>query len=314
MTSIPEQVQIVYRIIAENLKRWPVGRSHDQMVSLEAVVEERRPSPKRPPWLALPLFTCEALGGDVEPAYYVAAALELGRIAAGCLDEWQDRDTDNALWQAIGPARTVNLATAMTVLSVLSLGRLAALGMEPALLLSLQKEFSLAVLHMSEGQLADLSGDVSLGNYAEVAGAKTGSLLRLGCRAGALVAGATADIVTCYGDFGQALGVLAQVWNDLYGIASTTGKRDLDHGCSLPILAALALGEQRYEPGSAADRAGQLYAIAQAQLFHQRAAEALARCPAPGRLGLFLEDYSFAHLLQGKPMGASSSGEGDHAT
>ena len=164
----------------------------------------------------------------------MAAALELGRIAAGCLDEWQDRDTDNALWQAIGPARTVNLATAMTVLSALSLGRLAALGMEPALLLSLQKEFSLAVLHMSEGQLADLSGDVSLGNYAEVAGAKTGSLLRLGCRAGALVAGATADIVTCYGDFGQALGVLAQVWNDLYGIASTTGKRDLDHAAACP--------------------------------------------------------------------------------
>lgn len=301
MVSIPGYVQIVYRVILENLALCRAGGSSDLAALLEAAVEERRPAVEQPPWLALPLLTCEALGGDPDPTYHVAAGLELGRMAAGCLDEWQDQDTDDALWKIIGPAQTVNLATAMIALSHLSISRLTELGQEPVLILSLHKEFSRTLLRMSEGQYADLAGGVALSNYAEVAARKSGSLLRLGCQAGAMVAGAQAEVVTYYGDFGQALGVLAQAWNDLYGTTGARGKRDLEYARTLPILAAPARDSKRYTPGSTEGQVGQLYALTQVQLLHQRAAEALARCPAPGGLGLFLDAYSFDRLRKVDP-------------
>ena len=232
-------------------------------------------------------------------------------IAAGCLDEWQDQDTDDALWRMVGPAQAVNLATAMIGLSQLSLTRLADLGVEPETILDLQKEFSLTLLYMCEGQHADLSDNGSLADYEKTVGAKTGALLRLGCRAGAMVAGADAQTVASYGEFGYNLGVLAQVWNDFYGLAGSGGKRDLGHSRTLPILAALALDGIDYEPDSAEGQAGQLYAVAQLQLVHQRTAEALARCPLPGGLARFLDVYSIDHLLQGQASQAPSSGEGD---
>jgi geranylgeranyl pyrophosphate synthase len=65
----------------------------------------------------------------------------------------------------------------------------------------------------------------SLSDYENTVGAKTGSLLSLGCRAGAMVAGANAEIAATYGEFGYNLGVLAQVWNDLYGLVGAGGQK-----------------------------------------------------------------------------------------
>jgi farnesyl diphosphate synthase len=313
MASIREHVEVTYQTIAETLHLWRGDRTSELSELLEAALEERRPAGDRPPWLALPIFVCEALAADLGPAYYVAAGLELGRVAAGCLDEWQDQDTDGALWQTMGPAQMINLATAMIALSHLSVTRLADLDLDPALILSLQDEFSLTLLRMSQGQHADLSGSVDLDSYAEVAAAKSGSLLRLGCRAGAMVAGAAAEDVTRFGDFGQALGILAQAWNDLYGITGAGGKRDVEQSRSLPILATSALDPAQYEPGSASGQVGQLYALTQIQLLHRRAAEALSRCPAPGRLGLFLDAYSFDRLSRIEPRHDRTSGGGSDA-
>jgi geranylgeranyl pyrophosphate synthase len=149
---------------------------------------------------------------------------------------------------------------------------------------------------MSEGQYADLGDARSLGDYEAVAGAKAGSLFRLGCRAGAMVAGATVDAVSLYGGFGYNLGILDQVWNDLRGLVGEKGKMDARQGRALPILAAQALNQQAYEPPAAEGQAGLLYTLVQLQIRHRHVVEALDRCPAAGRLSLFLEDYS-PHLL-----------------
>lgn len=313
MLSISEQVEIVHGIIGENVAFCRASLFPDFAGLLVTVLNDRAPSSDGPSWLMLPILTCEALGGDSERVYHVAAALEIGRIAAGCLDEWQDQDTDDALWRTIGPAQTVNLAAAMIGLSQLSLTRLADHGVEPAMVVDLQKEFSLTLLYMCEGQHADLSNNVSLSGYGETVGAKTGSLLSLGCRAGAMVARADAETVTFYGEFGYDLGVLAQVWNDLRGLAGVGGKRDVGHSRTLPILAALAMDGLPDQPDSAEGRAGQLYALTQLQLLHERAVEALARCSAPGRLARFLDLYSINHLLQGEASNVSSDGGCDDA-
>ena len=311
MLCMREHVEAVYRIIAETLASCRERFYPDFAGLLETVFSDRTPSLESPAWLMLPVFACEALEGDPEQAYHVAAALEIGRIAAGCLDEWQDQDTDDALWQSAGPAQTVNLATAMIGLSQLSLIRLTDLGTEPAMILSLQKEFSLTLLHMCAGQHADLNDEVSLDTYETVAGAKSGSLLRLGCRAGAMIAGASADAVTCYGDYGHSLGILAQAWNDLHGLAGVGGKKDIGRSSTLPILAALALDRTQYQPHSSEGKAGQLFALTQLQTLHRRAVEALARCPAPGSLTVFLDMYSPNQLFERKSLEIRPSCEDD---
>ena len=121
------------------------------------------------------------------------------------------------------------------------------------------------------------------------------------------------EAVARYGEFGQALGLLAQAWNDLYGLTGRQGKRDVDHGSSLPVVAALALDGSGYKPGAPDSQVGELYALTQAQLFHRRAAQALARCPVPGQLGLFLDRYAIEHLLGGAMAGLHADNENDHA-
>jgi len=116
-----EQVSAVYDIIRQSLALCRSEPFPEFRRLVEKVVTDRTPSTKGLPWLLLPIFTCEALGGDPRQAHYVAAALEMGRIAAGCLDEWQDRDTDDALWQAVGAERTVSLSTGMIALALLTL-------------------------------------------------------------------------------------------------------------------------------------------------------------------------------------------------
>jgi geranylgeranyl pyrophosphate synthase len=153
---------------------------------------------------------------------------------------------------------------------------------------------------MVQGQHADLSDDLVLDDYAVVATAKSGSLFRLACWSGAVVAGTSADDADRYGDFGEALGLLIQAWNDLYGLEGALGKQDRGHQRTLPILAELALARQSDPP--AADtlkQGGKLYAVMQAALLHQQAAEALARCPAAGRLSLFLDAYAPEQFVAG---------------
>lgn len=238
----------------------------------------------------------------MERAYRVAAGLELGRIAAGCLDEWQDHDTVDALWQTIGPERTVNLAVGMIALSFLTVTRLADLGVEPALVLALRQEFETTLLQMSAGQHADLANDRSLDDYQAVAGAKSGALFSLGCRTGAVVAGASAETVERYGNFGYILGILVQVWNDVFGLAGLKGKKDAEQQRALPILASKAVDQGLepggYQPESIEGQTGQLYAVLQLGILHQRTAEALAKCPTAGSLPLFLDEYDPSRLVE----------------
>lgn len=168
--------------------------------------------------------------------------------------------------------------------------------------MELQREFQRTLLRMVEGQHADLSDDLSLDDCQTVAGAKAGALFRLGAWAGAFTAGAKPEVASPYGDFGAHLGLLIQTWNDLYGLTRAMGKKDVGHRRTVPIVAALTLDskgtrDQEALLQSTEGRAGELYALTQAAVLHSQAAEALARCPSPGRLSLFLDAYSISRHL-----------------
>ena len=299
MWNTEDHVRAVYDVIGENLACWGGSQFPDFLKLLEETLDRRKPSAKGLPWLLLPIFTCEALDkGGIELAYQVAAGIEVGRIAAGCLDEWQDHDTDNPLWQAIGPEQTVNAANALIALSFLIVDRAAGSGVPAALANALEQEFHLTLLRMSQGQYAELNGDASLDDYEAVAAAKSGPLFRLGCYAGALAAGATLEVARLYGDFGRNLGVLVQMWNDMEGLAGLYGKRDIEAGRGLPVVAIGEIGGPAGDLFSEEGRAGQVYALARIEVQHQRTAEALSRCPAAGQLQEFVDTYSTRHAVE----------------
>jgi uncharacterized membrane protein YecN with MAPEG domain len=156
MVTLNEHVEAVYRIVRGNLAFCRPALFPDFQKLLQTAISKKTPSTEHIPWLMLPIFVCETLGGKTEQAYHVAAALEIGRIAAACLDEWQDRDTHGALWQVIGAEQTVVLSMAMIALSQLSLSRLADLETLATTVLDLKREFALSLLRMCEGQYADL--------------------------------------------------------------------------------------------------------------------------------------------------------------
>lgn len=312
MLTVDEHVDAVYQILrADPLfdEELPFPGFREL---LEKVLADRRPSAGTLPWLLLPILTCEALGGKIRQAQQAAAALEIGRIAAGILDEWQDGDTDDALWRTLGAERAVNLAYGLASLSYQVLEGFADLGMPMPLIHSIYREFHRASLHMSAGQDADLAGNLDLDEYEQVAGAKSGSLFRLGCRAGAIVADAPPDVVDQYGEFGYNLGVVAQMWNDLEGLAGSGGKGDAEQQRSLPFVATRAIGEGEPALLAAGQGAGPLYTLVRLQVFYGRAAEALARCPKAGRLSLFLKIYSTGPLVE-KAQRTVGHGEEDDA-
>ena len=263
-----------------------------------------------PPWLTLPILVYEAVAGEerLQPAYHVAAAWELGNVAAAQLDAWQDQDTDGALWQRTGPGRAVNLSVGLIGLTFRILSNLVETELLPAtVVVELQRGFAETLLHMVAGQHADLGDDLSLEDYQAVAVAKTGSLFRLGGWSGAVVAGASKEAAERYGAFGEALGLLIQAWNDLYGLEGALGKQDVGHQRSLPILAAQAMANGDEPPDqalidSAQGRGGRLYTLVHAELLHQQTSDALDLCPAPGRLLLFLDSYSTKRLLAGEAL------------
>lgn len=259
-----------------------------------------------PPWLALPILTCEALGSTdrLPAACHVAAAWELGNLAAGCLDAWQDEDTEDAVWQWAGPGQAVNLAVGLIGLSFAALSGLATNELLPvAVALTVKGGFERTLVTMAAGQHADLADDLALGEYEDVARAKTGSVFRLGGWAGAVVAEAAPDTAERYGIFGEELGLLIQAWNDLYGLQGALGKQDVGHRRTLPVLAALEIGDDGTPAGELArspqGQSGQIYALMQAGILHEHAAAALDRCPAAGRLSLFLDAYSVERLVLG---------------
>jgi geranylgeranyl pyrophosphate synthase len=197
----------------------------------------------------------------------------------------------------------VNLSVGLIGLSFRTLsGLVGAELLPPPVVVDLQRGFADTLLRMVAGQHADLGDDLGLEDYQAVAVAKTGSLFRLGAWCGAMVGGASPDIAEGYGAFGEALGLLIQAWNDLYGLEGALGKEDVGHQRSLPILAALAMAggsraSNKISIGTAEGEGGRLYALVQAELLHQQASDALDLCPAPGRLPLFLESYSTGQLL-----------------
>lgn len=199
-------------------------------------------------WGMLPLLVCAGAGGDPRAALPLAGAVECFIAAADTFDDVQDRDTTDGLWRACGLATATNVATFLLFLTQLALGRLARRGVPAATVAALSGLFAAAGARACGGQQRDL--DAACGAaidedaYLATVALKSASLVECACRAGALLAGATPDVVDAYAAFGLNLGMVLQIHNDIAGASSESADRgDLCAGKrTLPLIFALEHG------------------------------------------------------------------------
>jgi geranylgeranyl pyrophosphate synthase len=192
-----------------------------------------------PPHVVLPLASAQAVSGDPKRALSVAVACSYLIVAMRWFDDAQDRDRSDSLWSELGLGRTVNMAaTALTVAwHVLSKDA----GLPTAALLA----FGTHTIVLAHGQDIDLKGGVAqtLDDYWRFMRCKTGAALALACEAGAIAANPKDSIgakACC--NFGEHMGVLVQILDDLDGTFHPDGIGDLHAGkVTLPVLYGLAI-------------------------------------------------------------------------
>jgi geranylgeranyl diphosphate synthase, type I len=253
------------------------------------------------------LLACEAVGGQVEDALPVAAAVELLHNFSLIHDDVEDdsptrrhRPTVWALW---GVPQAINAGDAMFTLARLALHGLGSRPIPPAMAMDACMIFDYACLRLTEGQYLDMSFegrlDVTVDEYLRMIEGKTAALLSASLELGALVGGANQAARCHLAEFGRSLGLAFQMQDDILGIwgdEAVTGKSAasdiLTRKKSLPVVYALEnprVGEslrtlytEPIEPAGVpivldllAQAGAQEYASQAARAAHQAALQAL---------------------------------------
>ncbi|WP_308898369.1 polyprenyl synthetase family protein [Candidatus Desulfosporosinus nitrosoreducens] len=191
-------------------------------------------------WAHLTILGCECVSGVNEVLLPGAVAMELAALAADIFDDIQDQDNDNLPWRQIPTANALNLAICLSMLSYRSLSMLSDNTDN-----RLYKEVSQMLSHMwitaSDGQfqevLLDNSEQVILDQYFKLVEKKSGSLTSCACKLGAILGGASEELVIQLGSFGNYLGIMGQIRNDLNDFLSLEKKRDfVNHKKTLPYV------------------------------------------------------------------------------
>jgi geranylgeranyl diphosphate synthase type I len=200
------------------------------------------------------LLACEAVGGAVEDALPLAAAVELLHNFSLIHDDVEDdsptrrhRPTVWALW---GVPQAINAGDAMFTLARLALHGLGSRPIPPALAMDACMIFDHACLRLTEGQYLDMSFegrlDVTVDEYLTMIEGKTAALLSASLELGALVGGADQATRRHLAEFGRSLGLAFQMQDDILGIwgdEAVTGKSAasdiLTRKKSLPVVYAL---------------------------------------------------------------------------
>lgn len=144
-------------------------------------------------------------------------AIRLATAAARVVDDIQDRDSADALWQEIGVARAFNVGVTLLLAGQHRLIDLVHSDFAPDAALEIQKSYLEVGLELCNGQHLDLEiSRPTLAQYFAVARAKTGSWSAWCCETAALLSRASS--LSAYRELGLQIGVLHQIYNDLCAI------------------------------------------------------------------------------------------------
>jgi len=194
-------------------------------------------------WPAYVLETCHALGGDLEAAYVAAAAVEFAVAGIDVIDdEWNGDATCRY--------RALNASLAFGWLAQRCVGDLTErAGQERSRLVA--DLLAQGSLGSCGGQDLDLvletSAHVTEEAAHEMTRAKSGSLVAMACQIGAALATDEATTLEAVRCFGEHVGVVAQVLNDIAGAApgGEGGGSDLRRRKkTLPVVYALRCAQE----------------------------------------------------------------------
>ncbi len=324
-------IEAVNALLEELFSQIPGIHGYAEDVRL-ALHTQRAGESNSTPFVQLPSLCCEAVGGYASRAIPVMAAWYALMLAARILDDVEDADTHGTLWAKLGTARAVNVATGLILAAPLALLQLEQHGVRSDHVLELLRDTQRAALHACAGQHDGLAHNQALNNGWEIAEATAGEPFALACRAGAIVGAGTSSQVAQLGEFGQHLGVLTQIADDVADIWQAPGHGDLAAGReTLPVLYALAVSSPMVrsqlrrlldlapDDAGAALRARQILAeqgalhalVLEAEVRRQQAKSALqvvdADSPARGQL-LELVDQAIAWMDRGRHDARCSGG------
>ena len=170
----------------------------------------------RGPLAVLPLASCAAAGGDPRRAVPVGTAWEILNLAMRLLDDLEDQDRPEGLWNQIGVSRTFNLSAALYVLACDVLTRA---DWPPTTYRPVMLAFHALSLRVAAGQDRDLQESArTVDELWSIVEDKNGAAFELACRAGALAGDGEPAAVEACAAFGRHVGNIAQIFDDLEGV------------------------------------------------------------------------------------------------
>lgn len=193
-------------------------------------------------WAHLTLLSCECVSGIPELALPGAIAMELFALAADIFDDIQDQDNTELPWRKLPDANAVNLATCLLMLGYEAVSTIPDNGLFREVNIILNRTGITA----SEGQFQEFLFDsrekVTLEQYFEVVKRKSGSLTACACKIGAILGGASEDLVLQLEQFGINFGIMCQIRNDLYDFLNFETKKDfINNRKTLPYVYLLSI-------------------------------------------------------------------------
>jgi geranylgeranyl diphosphate synthase type II len=183
---------------------------------------------------ALVFAACDAVGGDREDVVACALAVELVHAFSLVHDDLPAMDDDDL--RRGQPTVHVRFGEAMAILAgdALLAEAFAVLLEDARVSKVVVGELAVATEQMIAGQVGDsFPGDVEEGrseieHLETIHRRKTGALIRASCRMGAMVGGASESELSSITSYGEAMGLMYQVVDDLLDVERTSeelGKR-----------------------------------------------------------------------------------------
>ena len=176
-------------------------------------------------WPLLTLLVAQHIDPDIDSVYAstVAIAVECYACAGDLLDDVEDED-QTPIVQALGPARALNVSTALLMLTQRVILSLLHHSIPSERILSLLDAIQESILAATAGQHRDLlaeqrsAQDLTSEECIEIAAGKAGAIMRLACRLGALCAGASDTLLEQFSEIGELLGISHQLDNDAHDL------------------------------------------------------------------------------------------------
>ena len=220
---LPDAEQCLREAVEAGGELAPMLRYHMGWETLEGTPTRGGGKALRP---ILCLAACEMSGGDWRDALPAAAALELIHNFSLVHDDIQDGDETRrgtpTLWRIWGVPTALTAGNAMRVIADRTVDALGARAVAPVVAQGTVAELTRRYLEMIEGQYLDLSFEagehVSVADYLDMIGRKTGALIESAMHMGALVATGDHSTAQAFGECGMRLGVAFQVRDDYLGV------------------------------------------------------------------------------------------------